>query len=199
MLEMPVLETSRLMIRPFVMKDLEAAHQLFDIELNAEEMGAEKMTSLAERAEWLEWAARNPRQLALLNQPPYGDRAILLKSTQRLIGACGYVPTLNAFEQIPALAADNLSRNPAYYTPEFALFYAISPTHQRQGYAVEAAQALVDHAFKTLHVKRILAETDDENAASIAVMRRLGMRIEKNPLADPAWLRVVGVLENSMI
>lgn len=198
MLEMPVLETTRLMIRPFILEDLEAAHQLFDIELNAEEMGAEKLASLQERAEWLQWAALNPRQLALLNQPPYGDRAIILKSTQTLVGSCGYVPALNAFEQIPAFTADNPSRNPALYTPEFALFYAISPAYQRCGYAVESAQALVDYAFRFLRVRRIVAETDDENAGSIAVMRRLGMRIEKNPFADPAWLRVVGILENSL-
>ena len=34
-------------------------------------------------------------QLAKLRQPPYGDRAVVLKPTGRLIGACGYVPCLN--------------------------------------------------------------------------------------------------------
>ena len=34
-----------------------------------------------------------------------------------------------------------------------------------------------------------------ENAASIGVMRKLGMRIEHNVLQDPPWLQVVEILE----
>jgi hypothetical protein len=33
------------------------------------------------------------------------------------------------------------------------------------------------------------------NAGSMGVMRRLGMRIVKNPSAEPRWLQVVGVLD----
>ena len=36
MLDMPPLETTRLILRPFVMEDLDAAHRLFDKELNKE-------------------------------------------------------------------------------------------------------------------------------------------------------------------
>jgi RimJ/RimL family protein N-acetyltransferase len=82
-------------------------------------------------------------------------------------------------------------------TPEFGLFYAISPAQQRHGYATEAAQALVEYAFRQLHVKRVVATTDYANVGSIGVMRKLGMRIEKNPLATPPWLQIVGVLENT--
>ena len=196
MLHMPVLETPRLLIRPFEARDLPAAHQLLDVDLDEAEMGAEKLTSLAERAEWLQWASLNPRQLALLNQPPYGDRAVLLKSSGQLIGACGLVPALNPFEQIPGFYAHRPLRQPGRCTPEVALFYAISPAHQRQGYALEAARALVNFAFEQLRLERIIAETDDDNAASLGVMRRLGMRILGNPLPQPAWLRKVGVLEN---
>ena len=44
--------------------------------------------------------------------------------------------------------------------------------------------------------KRIIAETDYDNLGSMAVMRKLGMRIEKNPYSDPPWLQVVGILDN---
>jgi RimJ/RimL family protein N-acetyltransferase len=43
---------------------------------------------------------------------------------------------------------------------------------------------------------RIVATTHDDNDASIRVMRKLGMLIERNPYPDPPWLQVVGVLEN---
>lgn len=196
MLSMPVLETERLIIRSFVLEDLAAAHRLFDIELRDADLGSDKMDTLAERLEWLQWAMRNDLQLSRLHQPPYGDRAIVLKSNQQCIGSCGFVPCLNAFEQLAYFASGGIVRNPGRYSTEFGLFYAISPSHQRQGYASEAAQALVEYAFKHLHLKRVIAETNYDNVASMSVMRKLGMRIETNPSPEPPWLQVVGVIEN---
>lgn len=194
MLNMPILETERLLIRPFMMEDLTDVYQLFDIDLRDADMGSDQMDSLEERAEWLQWAALNPVQLAKLHQPPYGDRAIVLKTTGELIGSCGYVPCLNAFGQLPGFSPEE-EGSPVRYTPEFGLFYAISPRYRRQGYAAEAAQALVDYAFEKLGLKRIIAETNYDNTGSIGVMQKLGMRIERNPLPEPPWLQVVGVIE----
>lgn len=197
MVEMPILKTRRLLIRSFEPDDLESIYQILDVDLNEAETGAEKLTSLQERAVWLQWAVLNPNQLARLNQPPYGDRAVVLRSSNTIIGACGYVPCLNYFEQVPGFA--NLPKPPgeSRTSTAFGLFYAISPTYQRQGYAAEAAQALIDYAFQHLRLKRIIAETDYDNLGSIGVMRKLGMRIEKNLYPEPPWLQVVGILENS--
>jgi [ribosomal protein S5]-alanine N-acetyltransferase len=43
----------------------------------------------------------------------------------------------------------------------------------------------------------VIAETDYDNFGSMAVMRKLGMKIEKNPLGEPSWLQNVGILENA--
>jgi RimJ/RimL family protein N-acetyltransferase len=161
-------------------------------------------------------------------QPPYGDRAVVLKDTNAVIGAVGIVPCFDVFEQIPglrrstnqaeaapmppgsqaptppesqvwkrALLSLEPSRAPsAYRVAEMGLFWAIDPDQQRQGYATEAAQALIDFAFRQLRVKRLIATTEHDNAASIGVMRKLGMRVEANPFPDPPWLQVVGVLEH---
>ena len=193
---MPVLETSRLIIRPFVLEDLADVQRLFDVEINANELGTDATQTVQDRLEWLQWSVLNYTALARLNQPPYGDRAILLKPSLQLIGSCGYVPCLMPFEQMANFSYFNTSGKPGYATTEFGLFYAISPSHQRQGYASEAARALVDYAFQQLDLQRIIATTHFENAASIGVMRRLGMRVERNPLKSPPWLQVVGVLEN---
>jgi len=193
--QMPVLNTLRLAIRPFVMEDLGAVHRLLDIELVVADLGTDKMDSLAERTQWLQWTVLNYEQLAKLRQPPYGDRAIVLKSTGQLIGACGFVPCLNPFEQVPGFAVGERSGGLGLNSTEFGLFYAVSPAHQRRRYASEAAQALVDYAFRHLHLKRVIATTGYENIASMGVMRKLGMRIAENPLSDPPWLQMVGVLE----
>ena len=196
MLEMPVLETARLLIRPFAMEDLADVHRLLDIELRNADLGTDETEILAERAQWLQWAVLNYAQLAKLHQPPYGDRAVILKSTGKLIGSCGFVPCLNAFEQLPNFPAGDTSEGPGRNTAEFGLFYAIFPAHQRHGYASEAAQALVDYAFQHLNLKRVVATTNYDNSASIGVMRKLGMWVERNPRWEPPWLQVVGVLEN---
>jgi len=81
----------------------------------------------------------------------------------------------------------------------FGLFYAISPSHQRQGYSTKAASAIVQYAFQHLLLGRVVATTEYDNAASMGVMRKIGMRIEQNPLAEPPWLHVVGILENPSI
>lgn len=196
--EMPTLVTTRLLIRPFEMKDLEDIHRILDVELKDEDTGSEKMEGLSHRAEWLQWTVLNYRQLAKLNQPPYGDRAIVLKESGQLIGACGFVQCLDAFEQCPNFSYFNPGSDPGKYSAEFGLYYAISPSRQRQGYASEAAKALVVYAFKQLHLQRIVATTSHLNHASIAVMEKLGMRVESNPRPQPPWLQVVGVLENDL-
>jgi RimJ/RimL family protein N-acetyltransferase len=194
--EMPTLATKRLLIRPFEMEDLPDVHRILDIELRTSNLGSEKMETRDDRAEWLKWTVLNYSQLAKLHQPPYGDRAVVLRSTALLIGACGFVPCLNPFEQLPSLAPETASDGESYCTTEFGLFYAISPAHQRQGYAAEATQALVEYAFQHLLLKRILATTEYDNVASLGVMRKLGMKIDRNPRSQPAWLQAVGILEN---
>lgn len=196
MTQMPVLETARLLVRPFVLEDLQDVYQLLDVELSDTDLRTDKMETLTERAQWLQWAVLNDAQLAQLHQPPYGDRAVVLKSTGQLIGACGFVPCLAPFEQLPGFAPGDRLGGASLYSTEFGLFYAISPAHQRHGYATEAAQALIHYAFRHLRLRRVIATTMDDNTASVGVMRKLGMRIENNPSPEPPWLQVVGVLEN---
>ena len=57
---------------------------------------------------------------------------------------------------------------------------------------------MIDYAFNALTLKRIVATTTYDNAASMGVMRKLGMRVERNPRSDPPWFQVVGILENTV-
>ena len=196
MTKMPVLETERTSIRPFVLDDLEAVHQLLDVELSDDESTRSEDDLMAERRRWLQWTVLSYEQLAKLHQPPYGDRAVIQKSTGRLIGACGFVPLLNAFEQLPYFAAHAQERGPVWNTTELGLYYAISPGCQRRGYATEAARGLIAYAFEHLRARRLIATTGHENTGSIGVMKKLGMRIETNTHPEPHWLQVVGILEN---
>ncbi len=195
-MRMPPLETARLLIRPFVIDDLDVIHRILDIEPHGVEFGTEGVKSLGERKRWLQWTVLGYEEVARLRQPPYGDRAIVLKASHQLIGACGFVPCLSPFRQLPSLSRDGRTEPRGLASTEFGLFYAISRSHQRQRYATEAARAMVDYAFGVLRLARVVATTTRDNTSSIGVMRNIGMRIVENPYPDPPWLQVVGVIEN---
>ena len=194
---MPPLETPRLLIRPFTPEDLDAIHRILDVELAEVDVGDGGALTREARARWLSWTVLGYEQLAWLFQPPYGDRAVTLREGGEVIGAVGFVPCLAPFGQIPALRGPEGGAGARGYTPEVGLYYAISPGHQRRGYAAEAAGAMVRYAFEALRVARVVATTTHDNAASQAVMRRLGMRVETNPLPEPPWMQVVGVTERA--
>ncbi len=185
-LAMPPLTTPRLLIRRLERGDLQAIHRILDLE-------AEDGGSLAERAAWLDWTVRNYDALERLYQPPYGERGVALRETGELIGAVGLVPSYNFFAQIPGLGSDPEAR---FARPEMGLFWTIARARRNQGYASEAARALIDFSFHELALERIVATTTYDNLASQAVMRRLGMRVERNPCDGPPYLQVVGFLAN---
>ena len=85
--------------------------------------------------------------------------AITLKQGGKLIGACGIRLHEPGNEQ-----AD--------------LGYCFNRQYWGQGYASEAGIAVVDFAFKTLGLHRIVATCDRDNLASAAVLRKTGMRQE---------------------
>jgi RimJ/RimL family protein N-acetyltransferase len=203
-MRMPPLTTERLLIREFVAGDLDAVHRLLDVELAGAATGAEGVLTLAARRRWLDWTVLNYEQLAYLRQPPYGDRAVALRSTDEIVGACGLVPCLAPFEQIPDLrrslaAPQSVAAGPTAFTPEVGLYWAVAPAHRGRGYATEAAAALIAYAFATLRLSRIVATTSHDNAASIGVMRKLGMRLTRNPFPEPLWLQTVGALDNPAV
>ena len=185
-------ETDRLLIRPFMQEDLKTIHRILD-QTFGDGTKLSKESALQERKSWLEWSILSQEWLPKMDQTPYGDGAVVWKTTGQGIGSVGYVPLRDVYWQIPELGISARG----YATPEVGLFWVVDPAHQRQGYATEAAQALIEHAFKQWRLARILATTDDSNIASKAVMRKLGMKLTRNPLHRPHWLQVVGVLENT--
>ncbi len=192
MLTMPVLKTKRCRIRPFTLDDVTAAHK------NAASIGwvnsaqseTEQLTAMRE---YIHWCSLNHQQLAQLYQPPYGDRAVVLKATDELIGSCGLVPVVAALGVFPFFG-----RQPNGYTQaEVGLLWTISAAHQGQGLATEVARALIDYALNTLHLHHIIAMTEYDNLASQKVMEKAGMRLERNPFPEPPWLQVLGIMENN--
>ena len=59
-----------------------------------------------------------------------------------------------------------------------------------------ADESALNEQREWLEWSRLSATTEYSNAASIRVMRKLGMIIAKNPSPEPPWLQVVGRLPN---
>ena len=62
------------------------------------------------------------------------------------------------------------------------LGWIIRRDYQGKGFATEAAKAVMDFAFNKLHVKKVFADCDYRNAASIRIMEKIGMTLERDDL-----------------
>jgi RimJ/RimL family protein N-acetyltransferase len=184
---LPTLTTSRLTIRSLVAADLQDCNELFR-SIGWTDPARTPEDILSRRRSWLEWTTGNYRELERLHQPPLGERAVIDRASGRFLGLVGYVPAFEPFLRLPSFGGHATAGR----TMELGLFWALHPTAQRQGHATEAATALIDHAFDVLAADRILATTQHDNRPSIAVMQRLGMRIDRYDRPHPG-LQVVGI------
>lgn len=191
---MPDLVTDRLLIRVFFEDDLKAAHQILDVE----EAEAEGRTppELEYRRRLIKWTQGHVNIQAELRQPPYADRAIVLRETDEVIGSVGLVPGLCMSGRFPSLRALGVPPGDDAVYAEVALFWHLGRNHRGRGYATEAGREMIRYAFETLHMQRVIATAEYDNLASQQVMQRLGMTIERNPLTDPTWLQIVATLAN---
>lgn len=86
----------------------------------------------------------------------FGLNAVIERQSGRCIGMCG------------VLRRDTL--------PEPDLGYAFLPESRGQGYAVEAADAVVRHARDALGLTALLAIVQADNAASIKLLEKVGFQ-----------------------
>ncbi len=97
------------------------------------------------------------------------ELAVTLPATGELIGRCGM-------------------RRSAGEAREAMLWYVIAPAHQRQGYASEAAWAVLGLAFDQLELHRVYADCDPRNPSSVRVMEKLGLRREGH-FVENVWFK----------
>lgn len=148
------LETERLILRNFVKDDWQRVleYQSDPLYLRYNEWTERTPRAVQEFVGWfLSQQAQQPRIKYQL--------AIVLKSTNQLIGNCGV-----RMDSANALEADT--------------GYELDPKHWQHGYATEAAHAIVDFGFNHFGVHRIWAACIAENVASAHVLEKLGLKLE---------------------
>ena len=85
----------------------------------------------------------------------FGLYMVMLKSSGEAIGTCGIL------------------KKPALSHPDIG--FAFLPNYWNQGYAYEAAAAVIEHAKSACGLTHICAVVDPENAASIKLLQKLGL------------------------
>lgn len=150
---LPVLETSRLILRPMTMKDTADIYDFARDKEVARHVLWDAHRSLADSREYLRFILRQYRE----GRPSsYG---MVLKETRRLVGTIGF-----------------MWLNEENSTVEVG--YSLARSHWNKGLTTEALRALIDMSFTYLHVHRIEAQHDLSNPASGRVMLKCGMRQE---------------------
>lgn len=132
---------------------------------------------------------------------PALDADALAKRMERLVAATAPVGVSDflalAVEHEGVLVGDLMLRFSAAHgedqPPSIAeLGWVFAPEHGGRGFATEAARALVDLAFTTYPLHRLMAQLDPRNTASARLCARIGMRQEGHtredyPDRDGSW------------
>lgn len=71
---------------------------------------------------------------------------------------------------------------------EYEIGYGIARSRRRQGYAVEAASAVIDWLFEEAGAETVIAGCDSRNVASVRTLRKLGFWLDSTPGSTFWWL-----------
>lgn len=165
---MILLETDRLLLRPFEAGDFDAVFAIY---------------SRPDVAEYLLWDARTEDETraaldkriaarAIEKEGDFVALAIVLKTTHEFIG-----------DVVLGWTSEE------HRTGEVG--FIIHPDHQGRGYATEAVRAVLDLAFDDMKLHRVIGQVETRNSASARVLDKLGFRKEatfvENAFVKGAW------------
>lgn len=158
-----ILPTPRLILRDFEANDW---NRVFEYQSEPEyarfnswnQRTAKDVKAFVNR--FIDWQYETPRTRYQL--------AIVLRSEQKVIGNCGVRSTS------PWNDAE--------------IGFELDRQYWHQGYATEAANAVLEFAFTRLNLPQVRAHCVSENLASAAVLRRLGMTFEKTD-RNSLWMK----------
>ena len=148
-----ILETERCVVRELTPADAEAVLALYDSEARRF-LEAPQDDPAEERKVLAAYAQKVYRLYG------YGTWGIFSKEDGKLIGRAGFEP---------------------YTGQDDAMHfgYLIHPARRRQGYAYEACAAILNYGQEMLGFPKIAAETVKENAASAALLKKLGFELRE--------------------
>ncbi len=162
-----IIETKRLLMRPFRLKDL---NDILEYRGDPE---------VARFQLWEPYSADNTRffirkyQYAQFGAPGrWTGLGIQLKSTSKLIGDVALKISQDIY-------------------PQAEIGYNVNQQFQRKGFGSEGVKAVLDWVFTNTSIHRVTAVCDSDNKASAALLEKLGFRREghfhKNVWSKGRW------------
>ena len=153
---MAILETSRLLLRPFREDDVDLLSGLMvNQDFMRFSLGAyTREQTLGFLEKLLAWQNANEPSLF----------AAVLRSNGMLLGYCGFY-----HQHIDGV-------------DEIEIGYRMYPDYWNKGLATEAAHAVRDHAFRDLKLPRVISLIHPENIPSQRVAEKIGMSLEKQTI-----------------
>ncbi len=151
---MPVLETDRLVLRELTLDDAAMILALLNEPGFLEFVGDKGVRDLSGARRYL---TEGP--LASYERNGFGLLCVLVKDIGRdpvPIGICGFLTRAGQ--------------------KDVEIGFALLESSSGRGYGTEAAAAVLDWGRETLGLERILAVADPENAASLRILEKIGMR-----------------------
>lgn len=147
------LETPRLILRELTTADAAFMLALLNDEAFVRYIGDRGVRTEDDARKYLQDGT-----IASYHEHGYGMYLMLRRDDGASIGVCGLV------------------RRDGLEAPD--LGFALLPPYRAAGYASEACKVVLQHARDNLNVGRLLAIATPDNAASAALLRRLGMQVE---------------------
>jgi len=148
------LETERLSMRRLTLDDAGLMLAIWNDPAFVFHVGDRGIRTIAEARKNMSEGA-----LKLYEDYGYGPYRVALKSDDTAVGSCGL------FRREGLKDAD--------------IGYGFLPEFCRRGYAYESARAVLEHARADIGLARIIAIVSPDNAASIGLTEKLGLRFEK--------------------
>ncbi|SKA62073.1 GNAT family N-acetyltransferase [Enterovibrio nigricans] len=154
------LETRRLILRHLNESDATFLNALYNTDGFLTFVGDKNIRSDIDAAVYL-----RSTLLPMYKQDYMGLMAVEEKGSGKAIGICGLIKR------------DTLD--------DIDLGYGFFPAFQRQGYAKEAAEAVIQLARETLAVPQIVAITHPTNNRSISLLEKLAFKVQSQGIDDP--------------
>jgi RimJ/RimL family protein N-acetyltransferase len=149
----PVLETERLVLRPFTDADAPFVLALLNEPSFLEFIGDRGVRTLDDARAYLEGGP-----LESYRRNGFGPYRVELRGSPVAMGLCGLLER--------------------HWLDHVDLGFAFLPRYWSRGYALEAARAVMRHARDELGLGRVLAVTTPGNQASIRLLGKLGFEFE---------------------
>lgn len=155
-----ILETHRLLLRHFVMSDLDDLFAFYS-DPDVVQYIPDAPRSYEETRKELEWFMNGHPKF-----PELGLWATIHKETGQFIGRCGLLPwTIDGHQEVEVA-------------------FALAKPYWGRGLATEIATRLVQYGFEHLHLSRLICVIELENQASIRVATKIGMSFEREAADD---------------